>query len=181
MNNEFDAFSAGIEPGGLRNSTQIKILINFITIRIGEPVKDTLIIEALQLHGLANYFEITQAIDELIESGNLISSNGELTVTPKGIIAADELADELPVTVKETALADLINLKMLEKREGENTVEIEKCKNGYNVTFKISHKGSQLMELTVYAADAEQARQLKRNFLKDPAHVYSTVITSLYI
>ncbi|MBO5411303.1 MAG: DUF4364 family protein, partial [Clostridia bacterium] len=62
-----------------------------------------------------------------------------------------------------------------------NTVEIEKCENGYNVTFRISHKGSQLMELTVYAADAEQARQLKRNFLKDPAHVYSTVITSLYI
>ncbi len=181
MNNEFDAFSAGIEPGGLRNTTQIKVLINYILSKTAEAVKDTLVIEALQLHGLANYFEITQALDELIESGNLINSDGELTVAPKGIIAANELADELPVTVKETALADLINLKMLEKREGENSVEIENCENGYNVTFIISHKGSKLMTLTVYAADSEQAMALKRNFLKDPAHVYSTVITSLYI
>ena len=35
--------------------------------------------------------------------------------------------------------------------------------------------------LTVYAADLEQAEQLKSNFLKDPAHVYSTVAASLFI
>ena len=108
MDNEFNAFAEGVEPGGLRNRTQIKILITYVVSKIGEPVKDSMIIEALQLHGLANYFEITQALDELIESGNLIISDGELTVAPKGIIAANELADELPVTVKETALADLI-------------------------------------------------------------------------
>ena len=37
------------------------------------------------------------------------------------------------------------------------------------------------MELTVYAADFEQAEQLKHNFLKNPSNVYSTVVSSLYI
>lgn len=181
MNNEFDAFSAGVEPGGLRNTTQIKILINYIICQLKEPVKEDMVIEALGLHGLANYFEATQALEELIKSGNLTIADGEVCITPKGIVSVNELEDELPVTVKETALADLINLKVFEKREGENTVEIEPCEKGYNVTFKVLHKGNQLMSLTVYAADLEQAKLLKRNFLNEPSKVYSTVITSLFV
>ncbi len=181
MDNNFDAFSAGVEPGGLRNTTQIKILITYIVARLKEPVKDTMIIEALQLHGLANYFDVSQALEELIENGNLTSVDGEIAITPKGILSAQELSEELPLTVKETALEDILGLRLLEKRQGENTVEIEQCKNGYNVTVKVMHKESTLMSLTVYAADAEQAQLLKSNFLKDPSKVYSTVVSTLFL
>ena len=181
IENEFDAFTEGVEPGGLRNRTQIKILITFIVSRIKEPLKDTMIIEALQIHGLANYFEVSQALDELFDNGILSTSEGLVYLTPKGALSIDELSQELPKTVKETALADALNLQILEKRESENTVEITKSDRGYFVTCRVTHKNDNLMELTVYAADYEQAEQIKRKFLKDPSYVYSTVITSLYI
>lgn len=181
MHNEFDAFSQGVELGGLRSKTQIKLLINYAVASIKEPVSTPIIIEALQLHGLANYFEVTQAIDDLIENGNLSESDGMLYITPKGVLSVGELSEELPSSVKETALADAMKLMLLEKRESENTVDIKKTENGYYVTFRIMHKDISLMELTVYAADFEQAEQLKGNFLKDPAHVYSTVAASLFI
>lgn len=181
INNEFDAFTEGVEPGGLRSRTQIKILITFMVSKIKEPIKDTLIIEALQIHGLANYFEVSQALDELIDNGNLSCADGIVYLTPKGSLSVDELSQELPKSVKETALADALNLQLLEKRESENTVEINKTEKGYFVTFRVIHKGENLMELTVYAADFEQAEQLKHNFLKNPSYVYSTVVTSLYI
>ena len=181
MDNRFDAFSAGVEPGGLRNRTEIKILITFIVSRLKEPIKDTAMLEALQIHGLANYFEATQALDELLSNGNLTEADGLLYITPKGELSVRELSEEIPRSVKETALADAINLQILEKREGENSVEISPVENGFNVTFRISHKNNVLMSLTVYAADAEQAQLLKHNFLKDPSHVYSTVITSLFV
>ena len=53
-NGEFDAFSAGIEPGGLRNTTQIKVLITFIAGRLKEAITADMLLEALQMHGLAN-------------------------------------------------------------------------------------------------------------------------------
>ena len=62
MQNDFDAFSQGVELGGLRSTTQIKLLINYVVANIKEPVNLNIIIEALQLHGLANYFEVTQAM-----------------------------------------------------------------------------------------------------------------------
>lgn len=180
-NGEFDAFSAGVEPGGLRNSTQIKVLITFITGRLKEPIASEMMLEALQVHGLANYFEATQALDELLSNGNLTEAEGKLYITPKGKLSVAELSKDIPRSVKETALADAINLQIMEKREGENTVEIEPAKNGFNVTFKVTHKNNVLMALTVYAADLEQAQLIKHNFLKDPSRVYSTVITSLFI
>lgn len=181
MHNEFDAFSQGVEPGGLRSRTQIKLLVNFLVSNIKEPLSASIIIEAMQVHGLANYFEVTQAIDDLIENGNLSEASGMLYITPKGVVSIDELSEELPHSVKETALADIMKLILLEKRENENTVDIRKGENGYFVTFKVMHKDLPLMELTVYAADFEQAEQLKSNFLNDPAHVYSTVASSLFI
>ena len=62
-----------------------------------------------------------------------------------------------------------------------STRDIKKAEKGYYVTFKVFHKEEALMELTVYAADFEQAEQLKRNFLKDPSHVYATVAASLFV
>ena len=181
MDNEFNAFSDGVEPGGLRNRTQIKILITFVVSKLSEPIKNSMIIEALQLHGLANYFEVIQALDELLDNGNLSESDGRLYLTPKGALSVNELSKEIPRSVKETALADAMNLQLLEKREGENTVEVKKTENGYYVTFRVIHRDETLMELTVYAADYEQADQIKHNFLKNPSHVYSTVITSLFV
>ncbi len=180
-NNEFDAFSAGVEPGGLRNTTQIKVLITFIAERLKEPIGSDMMLEALQVHGLANYFEATQALDELIANGNITLTDGKLQITPKGRLSVAELAQDIPRTVKETALADALNLQLLEKREGENSVEIEPAKNGFNVTFKVTHKNNVLMALTVYAADLEQAQLIKHNFLKEPSRFYSTVITTLFV
>ncbi len=181
MSNEFDAFSAGVEPGGLRNTTQIKILINFIVSNTNEPLGTDTLIEALGVHGLANYFEITQAIEELEANGNIMTSDGFVYITPKGILSLDELSDELPRSVKETALADTMKLIIRAKRESENTVEITEAGNGYHVTFKVAHKGDILMKLTVYAADYDQAQSLKRNFINDPSHVYSTIVSSLFV
>ena len=49
------------------------------------------------------------------------------------------------------------------------------------MTFVILNKGTPLMKLTVYAADFDQADELKRNFLKNPERVYSTVVATLYV
>ena len=158
MDNEFNAFDAGVSLGGLRNKTQIRILIAFLVKSVKDPLSESMAIEAVQAHGLANYFEATQALDELIDNGSLVSSESLLYITPKGAASLDELESDVPPTVRETALSDALNLQLAEK-----------------------NKGTPLMKLTVYAADFDQADELKRNFLKNPERVYSTVVATLYV
>lgn len=181
MDNEFDTFDAGVEPGGLRNSTQIRILITYLTASAGSPVTVSLLTEAMQLHGLANYFEITDSIQELTEKGILKNENGVLSITEKGNLSFRELSDELPVSVRETALADIEKLLLIEKNEKENCVDIIKAEKGYNVVFRITHDEITLMELSLYAADIEQAQDMKHTLLKDPSKIYSNIVSSLYI
>ena len=85
IENEFDAFSEGIEPGGLRSRTQIKLLLTFLVSRLQEPMSESKLLESLQLHGLANYFEASQAIEELIESGNLTRADSLVYFSPLGV------------------------------------------------------------------------------------------------
>ena len=170
MDNEFNAFDAGVSLGGLRNKTQIRILIAFLVKSVKDPLSESMAIEAVQAHGLANYFEATQALDELIDNGSLVSS-----------ASLDELESDVPPTVRETALSDALNLQLAEKNKGSSKVDIVEREDGYDVTFIILNKGTPLMKLTVYAADFDQADELKRNFLKNPERVYSTVVATLYV
>ena len=52
----YDAFSAGVEPGGLRNRNEIKVLIAFLLKNTERGLSHRQLMEVIQREGLANYF-----------------------------------------------------------------------------------------------------------------------------
>lgn len=69
MDLEYDAFDEGIEPGGLRSRNEIKVLVCYLLKSIEQPISKQLINEILQENSLANYFEINQAVSDLVRAG----------------------------------------------------------------------------------------------------------------
>ena len=73
-----NAFTAGIDPGGLTNDYEIKILVCYILEKIKRHMTFSEINYILQSEGLANYFEYAEAISELLSSGHIVDiSQGE--------------------------------------------------------------------------------------------------------
>ena len=70
-NFEYDAFSAGVEPGGLRSRNEIKVLITFLLDNLERPLSKRQLFTVVQQEGLANYFETSQALSELISGGSV--------------------------------------------------------------------------------------------------------------
>ena len=64
----YDGFAGGIEFGGLRSILDIKILICYILDSVKTPMARNQICDVLQKTGLANYFDINSALDELLEN-----------------------------------------------------------------------------------------------------------------
>ena len=181
MDNEMNAFDEGVAPGGLRNKAQIKLLVEFLVDSLKEPINAAMTVEALVTHDLANYFEAVQAVDELVDNRSLATDDeGFLSVTPMGKDSLRELIGELPFSVREIALADAAMIQMKARRGGENIARIEKTENGYNVICKVIHKEKSLLELTLYAAEYDQAESIRDKFIEDPAKVYSAIISVLY-
>ncbi len=183
---EYDAFDAGIELGGLRSRDDIRLLICYLLKSVDAPMTRDMLNDAMQEDGLANFFEVGQAIEELLKTGNItadiLDEDEVITVTEKGREAAELLQTSLPRTVREKAVNSAIRLVTRAKVERENKIEVKKEEDGgYTITFTLFDRGTELMKLSIYVVDSLQLEQVKQNFINDPVKVYSTIITSLTV
>ncbi len=175
-------FDDGIEPGGLRTRNEIKLLVCYLLASVDEKITRSQLCEIALDKGLANYFEINQAVSELVANGSIVSDFFDceeyLSVTEQGRSSTKTLEMQLPRSVKEKAINAAIKMLTLAKRKRENKVEVEKLENGgYHVTFSME----EMMKLTIYVADEMQVETVKNNFYEDPVKLYSSIIASLTV
>lgn len=183
---EFDAFDAGIELGGLRNRDDIRLLVCYLLKSIDAPMTRQMLNDAMQEDGLANFFEVGQAIEELLKTGNItadiLDEEEVISVTEKGREAAELLQTSLPKTVREKAVNSAIRLTTKAKIERENKIEVKKEEDGgYTITFTLFDRDTEMMKLSIYVVDSLQLETVKQNFINDPVKVYSSIITSLTV
>ena len=183
---EFDAFDAGIELGGLRSRDDIRLLICYLLKSIDAPMTRQMLNDSMQEDGLANFFEVGQAIEELLKTGNITTDIFDeeevLIVTERGREAAELLQTSLPRTVREKAVNSAIRLTTRAKVERDNKIEVKKEDDGgYTITFTLFDRGTELMKLSIYVVDSLQLETVKQNFINDPVKVYSSIITSLTV
>ena len=175
---EYDAFTGGIEPGGLRSKNEILILICYLLSSVNTPLSKEDILGIMQSNGFANSFEVTDALSELASNGNLSCDvNPPLYMaTPQAKMIADQLDNALPRSIREKAVAAAMNLLASAKREKENQVEIQKTEKGYNVTCHVSGGNLELMRFSLYVPDNRQAKMVKKNFQSAPQNVYQLML-----
>ncbi len=182
MDMEFDAIDAGIIPGGLRNRSNVRLLICYIINCVNKPVKKDLVITAMQKNGVANYFEILDAFNDLQNKQNIIQADVKkelYTVTKSGKLIAMNLSDELPITVRERAMATVTELLMQERNETENIAEIKKIKNGYMVDCHVKGEENDFFAFQLYVPDSKQARLVKKNFQSNAEMIYKMMIATI--
>lgn len=54
---EYDTFTAGVGPGGLRTKNDIRVLLCYLLASVNVPLHREDILSILQEYDLANYFE----------------------------------------------------------------------------------------------------------------------------
>ena len=177
----FDAFFAGVEPGGLRNTREIGILFCYMLTNIKNPFSKNDLIEIIQTNGIANYFEVTSALSELIKYGNINNCDDDMiNITKGGKLVSQQLSSELSLSVRQKALSALMKLTERRKIEKENPVVITEAEGGgYNVNIRITDGIRDLISLTMFVPDRADANAVKRNFHDNPQRLYSVILASL--
>lgn len=179
---ERDAISANVSKGGLKNTTEIKILVLYLLMNISEPLPASQLANLLHLNGIANTFEITDAFDQLSKSG-LIDEPEEFSecfiINDKGRDAGQTLQSRVPFTVREKSLT--LAKKMLERNRHikETDIRIDRTEDGVFITCAALENDKKVMSFTLQAADDDMALLMKENFLDDPALFYRTLIDML--
>ena len=176
-----NAFTAGIQPGGLTNDFEVQVFVCYLLTHINGPVSFSQLSEIVQTDGMVNYFEFASAVSQLKELGKLdvtIQENGEeaFSLTDTGIATAKAFEHSVPKTIREKGVeasgAFFSNKRIME----ENYVEIEEVSDGYRITLIVSDVGTDLMRLTLFAPDLKQCESIRDAFLKNPVIAYQSIL-----
>lgn len=180
---KYDAFTEGVEPGGLRSRNEIKTLICYLVSHLDIPLTKMQLNAVICEEGLANYFELNQALSEVIDNGNVRvaedNEDPELYITQIGKQNTATLENDLPYTVRESAFNAAVRLQTRLRRESEHRIDIVRLENGCNITMSVLDGNDALMTVTVFVADYEQALAVKEKFLSDPVTIYSNIVSML--
>lgn len=178
---QFDAFTAGIENGGLRSSSSISIIVCYIIANCKHKVTAKNIIDAMVIGKMANYFEISSAVAKMTKKGYIKEDeDGYLTVTNDCRFLIDLVENDLPYTIRQRSVSLVTKLAVLDINKKENKVTIEKKQKGYCVTMHVSDVDCDFMELKLYVASEAQAAVIKEKFEQNPAKIYENLVDSIF-
>lgn len=179
---DFDALTANVAPGGLNNRTEIRILLCCLLADAKQPVPARPLKEGLHFEGLANYFEVAYALEDLLKTGSirLLDKAQELyAVTESGKMVADTLRGDLPVTVLQKATQLTARILSRARHEKENKVEFETVGNGCMVHCSIMEGERAVMKISLLVPDRICANRVRDSFLEDPESIYVEVMERL--
>lgn len=175
-----DAFTAGVEPGGLTTTQEIRILLCYMLDTVGKAMNREDVTEILLAGGMANYFDIEDAIEELIRLQHLVEAEGKIATTVTGAQIGQSLGIRIPYTLRQRSVETALKLLKRLELERDNQVDIQKLEDGgYAVTCTVQDQGRDLLSVTLRVADTWQAERVREQFLSDPVLLFRSNLAVL--
>ena len=179
---QMNGFSAGVEPGGLYRMADIQLLICYILASVPDPLPRSMLMDVVVGNGMANFFETTEALENLLTVGSVSQDDSEdqrLTVSDNGKAAVNTLYDRLPLTLRERSVKSALQALARRRNEQETDVTVTPLTHGCSVSCSIKDGEAPLMSLQLKVADEQQADMIRNRFLDDPGILYRSIIAIL--
>ena len=174
-----DAFTAGVRPGWLTSSTEIRLLLCYLVKNAG-PIARQEIENALMEEALVNYFEIDASLEDITKQQLVTLTKGSYTITDKGRKVAQELAYDLPRSVREKAVAAVLRSQTWARKEAEYSARISEKADGHcSVRCQVKALDSELFCLDIGTPDRLSAEMVKKQFILKGNEIYQMLITKL--
>lgn len=179
---EKNASGAGVARGGLFSTTEIKILICYILSAIEEGVPVDMLANVLHYEGLANAFEVSDAVVSLASSGQIKATDNTeqvYQITDSGKATAENLKSSLSSVVKERAYLAVMKMLAKFKNAKDNHFEITHENGATYLSCSAIDGGKPFITVKMLITDEEQAGFIRERFLENPAKIYSKIIEML--
>ncbi|MCQ2452956.1 MAG: DUF4364 family protein [Oscillospiraceae bacterium] len=166
--------------GFIREKIDIKILILYILARCNTPTDfDTLADLTLCDDGIS-YFDFAECLDELVSSGHILIENGCYSITEKGLTNGKITESSVPFTIRRKTSDSVADYNAAEARKTRVLASITPAlKGGYSVEMSLSDGIADVITLSMYADNEEQARVLRDGFRANAEKAYNAFLNEL--
>lgn len=166
--------------GFIRDRLDIKILILFILERLPRPVEPVTLSDLTLFDGGFTWFDYTDCLADLIESGHVAEENGKYVITDKGRRNVDTVSSSLPYTVRAKAerLTAPVAAAMRRSSMIETAVDPD-LKGGKIVSLRLSDGVGEIISLRLAVPDETQAKAIEQRFRGEAESIYNQIIELL--
>ena len=163
--------------GFIRDKLDIKILILFILEKLPRPVEPVTLSDLALFDGGFTWFDYTDCLAELIQSGHVEEEKGKYVITDKGRRNVNTVSSSLPYTVRAKAerLAAPVAAAMRRASMIETAVE-PGPKDGRVLSLRLSDGVGEIVSLRLAVPDEEQAHAMEGRFRADAEGIYNRII-----
>ena len=123
---ERDAISVNVGKGGLKSTSEIRVLVLYLLMSVDEPVPSNQIADLLHIEMIANTFEVNEAFAQLHKNGlidEVEGTNESYVINANGRDVGQTLQSSVPFTIREKSVRLL--KKMLQRNRHMKETEIE--------------------------------------------------------
>ena len=174
-----DAFTAGVRPGGLTSSTEIRLLLCYLVKNAG-PIARQEIENALMEEALVNYFEIGSCLDDITRQQLVTVQDNVYSITDKGRKVAQELAYDLPRSVRERAVAAVLRCQTWARKEAKYSASITEKPDGHcSVRCTVKGLDEALFCLDLGTPDRLSAELVKKQFILKGNEIYQLLVNKI--
>ena len=166
--------------GFIHDKLDIKILILFILQRLPEAISgETLLGLALCDEGF-DYFDYSECLSELIETGHVAESPEGYAITEKGLEHVSVIESSLPYSVRIKVERAARPIASAMRRSAMIRVLREKSDNGATyVTLSLSDGVGDILSMRLLTARDEQAGAIESAFRAGAEGIYNKIIEML--
>ncbi|MDE7295053.1 MAG: DUF4364 family protein [Oscillospiraceae bacterium] len=162
----------------------VKILLCYLLEKLDRPVTEEELRIIAEDSGVINYFFLSDALDELVKNGSVaaeVPAPGQriLTVTEKGKMGAEYFNRNISRVFRRRILETAFAFFMKKDREAVCDCNVSECGEGFNVSFRLKETGYDLINMSFYAPDIEQAELIAEKIRSNPMGAYRQILTFL--
>ena len=166
--------------GFIRDELDIKILILFILEKLPQPIEAATLSDLALFDGGFTWFDYTDCLAELVQTGHVTEESGKYTITEKGCRNVNTVSSSLPYTVRAKAerLTAPVAAAMRRSSMIESAVE-SGPKDGKVVSLRLSDGVGEIISMRLAVPDEDMAKSMEKRFRADAEDIYNRVIEIL--
>ena len=170
----------GVNFGFIHEKLEIKILILFMLRRLPVPVPLDTLAELTICDDGISYFDFTQCVAELVETGHLYFREDMYSLTAKGAHNGEVTENGLPysIRIKAENIAAAFRSE-LSRNAMINTQRSANTDGGFTVSLSLSDGLGSIMSMEMFTGDEKQAAALERGFRRNAEGVYNKLLEML--
>lgn len=169
------------QRGYIHNMMDVKVLVLYIMSRVLYPVDLQKIYELAYQDDCLSYFDLAQAVPQMVESGHLEEVEGKrYVITEKGREACAVTEDAVAYPVMQRAQAAVDRYNRAVRRSSFVKTSVKQREGGdYSVSLSLNDEVSDLLKMELMAPTQKHAYRLAAAFSANAETIYRLIMDQL--